>query len=127
MLNTAPPCLCGHSYQAHSRLYAYCVACDRDPRRPFGQQCWKYAPGPESATPPTEETTMPLRLTDLLQPADEVFPTLEAAMAAVLARYPQAVFSDVEWSESTIWVWASNAASQSADPAAAVAWIRQET
>jgi len=45
-------------------------------------------------------------------------------MTLLLARYPEAVFSDVEWTEDTIWVWPTNAASQQADPAEAVAWLR---
>ena len=69
---------------------------------------------------------MPIIITDLLQPADEVAPTLEAAMALLVARYPEAVFSDVEWTELTIFVWPSNAASQEADPARAVAWLQQD-
>lgn len=68
---------------------------------------------------------MPIRITDLFQPADELAPTLEDAMAVLVARYPEAVFSDIEWTEPTIWVWPSNAASQNADPANATAWLTQ--
>jgi hypothetical protein len=68
---------------------------------------------------------MPILITDLLQPADETAATLEAAMALLVARYPEAVFSDVEWTEPTIYVWPSNTASMHADPAQAVAWLRQ--
>jgi len=68
---------------------------------------------------------MPIRITDLSQPAEEEAATLHDAMTLLLARYPEAVFSDIEWThESTIWVWPSNAASQHADPAEAVAWLR---
>jgi hypothetical protein len=69
---------------------------------------------------------MPIRVTDLALAQDDAFPTLDAAMAALVARYPEAVFSDIDFDhEPTIWVWPSNAASQRADPAEAVAWVRQ--
>jgi hypothetical protein len=68
---------------------------------------------------------MPIRITDRFQPADEEAATLQDAMTILVARYPEAVFSDVEWTEPTIWVWPSNAASQDADPARAIAWLRQ--
>ena len=70
---------------------------------------------------------MRIHITDLRQSADEIAGSLEAAMALLVARYPEAVFSDVEWTEPTIWVWPSNAASQDADPARAVAWLRCDT
>jgi hypothetical protein len=68
---------------------------------------------------------MPIRITDLCQPAEEEAATLQDAMTLLVARYPEAVFSDLEWTEPTIWVWPSNAASQHADPARAIAWLRQ--
>jgi hypothetical protein len=68
---------------------------------------------------------MSIRITDLCQPDDEYAATLQDAMTLLVARYPEAVFSDIEWTEPTIWVWASNAASQRADPAQAIAWLRQ--
>jgi hypothetical protein len=68
---------------------------------------------------------MAIHITDLFQPADECAATLEEAMALLVARYPEAVFSDTEWTEPTIWVWRSNAASQDADPARAIAWLRE--
>ena len=69
---------------------------------------------------------MAITLTDLLQPKDEVFATLQDAMTALVGRYTQAVFSDIDFEhDTTIWVWVLNAASQSADPATAVAWLRQ--
>jgi hypothetical protein len=70
---------------------------------------------------------MPIRITDLGHPTEEVVATLQEAMTILVARYPEAVFSDIEWSEPTIWVWATNAASQDADPDRAVAWLWQTT
>jgi hypothetical protein len=67
---------------------------------------------------------MTIRITDLFQPTDEYAATLHDAMVRLLDRYPEAVFSDIEWTEPTIWVWPSNAASQSADPAKAIAWLQ---
>jgi hypothetical protein len=67
---------------------------------------------------------VPIRITDLFQPQDECAATLHEAMTLLLTRYPEAVFSDTEWTEPTIWVWRTNAASQHADPAQAVAWLR---
>jgi len=67
---------------------------------------------------------MPIRITDLFQPTDEYAPSLHDAMVLLLDRYPDAVFSDIEWTEPTIWVWPSNAASQTADPAQAIAWLQ---
>lgn len=65
-----------------------------------------------------------LRVTDLFRPEDETFSTLDEAMEALLERYPEAVFSDLEWPlGEPIWVWPTNAASQRADPAQASAWI----
>lgn len=65
-----------------------------------------------------------IRVTDIFRDADETFPTLDEAMAALVARYPEAVFSDHEWPRrEPIWVWPTNAASQHADPAQASAWI----
>lgn len=72
-----------------------------------------------------EEPPMPIQITDLFQPADEYAATLQEAMTVLVARYPEAVFSDIEWTEPTIWVWPSNAASQNADPAQAIAWLRE--
>ena len=70
---------------------------------------------------------MPIHITDLLQPADEHAPTLQDAMTVLVGRYPEAVFSDIDFDdEPTIWVWPSNAASQHADPATVVAWLREE-
>ena len=70
---------------------------------------------------------MPIDITDLLQPGDETAATLQAAMTLLVGRYPEAVFSDITFeAEPTIWVWPSNAASQNADPAQAVAWLREE-
>jgi hypothetical protein len=69
---------------------------------------------------------MTIILTDLHQETDDTYPTLGAAMTAVLARYPEAVFSAVQWTEPTIWVWPSRAASQDGGPAQAVAWIHRE-
>ena len=37
----------------------------------------------------------------------------------------EAVFSDIEWTEPTIYVWPSNTASMHADPAQAIAWLRR--
>ncbi|HEY5868432.1 MAG TPA: hypothetical protein VI542_23210 [Candidatus Tectomicrobia bacterium] len=72
-------------------------------------------------------TPAPVRVTETHAPHDATYPTLEAAMAALVARYPEAVFSDIDFDhEPTIWVWPSNAASQHADEREAVAWIRQE-
>lgn len=69
---------------------------------------------------------MPIRVTDLALAQDDAFPTLADAMVALVARYPEAVFSDIDFDhEPTIWVWPTNAASQQADPAEAVAWVRQ--
>ena len=68
---------------------------------------------------------MPIRITERSQPAYEVATTLQEAMTRLVARYPEAVFSDIEWSEPTIWVWPSNAASQNADPEEAIAWLRE--
>jgi hypothetical protein len=68
---------------------------------------------------------MAIRIIDLLQPAAETAETLQDAMTVLVARYPEAVFSDIEWTEPTIWVWRTNAASQHADPAEAIAWLRQ--
>ena len=69
---------------------------------------------------------MPITITDLLQPADEHAATLQDAMTVLVTRYPEAVFSDIDFdAEPTIWVWPSNAASQHADPAHAVAWLRE--
>lgn len=65
-----------------------------------------------------------IRVTDLFRDVDEMFETLHDAMTALLERYPDAVFSDIEWPQrEPIWVWPSNAASQRADPAQASAWI----
>ena len=50
-----------------------------------------------------------------LDHAPEVCPSLAVAMALVVARYPEAVFSDVEWTTPTIVAWPTNAASQDAD------------
>jgi hypothetical protein len=69
---------------------------------------------------------MAIRIIDLCQSHVVHAATLHEAMALLLARYPEAIFSDVEWTEPTIWVWPSNAASQNADPAQAIAWLRQE-
>jgi hypothetical protein len=84
-------------------------------------------PWPRSDDEPddTSEPQRPIRITDLFQPADEVVATLEEAMTLLLTRYPDAVFSDIEWTEPTIWVWRTNALSQRADPAQAIAWLRQ--
>jgi hypothetical protein len=68
---------------------------------------------------------MPIRITDLFQPNDEYAATLQEAMTLLVDRYPEAVFSDIAWTEPTIWVWPSNAASQSADSAKAIAWLQQ--
>jgi hypothetical protein len=69
---------------------------------------------------------MTIPITDLLQPHDESVPTLHDAMVVLVARYPEDVFSDIAFdAEPTIWVWPSNAASQNADPAQAMAWLRQ--
>jgi len=68
---------------------------------------------------------MPIRITDLHQATVENAPTLQDAMTLLVARYPEAVFSDIEWHEPTIWVWRTNDASKHADPAQAVAWLRQ--
>jgi hypothetical protein len=68
---------------------------------------------------------MSILITDLLQPADEIAATLQDAMTVLVARYPEAVFSDVEWTEPTIWVWRTNTASMRADPAQAIAFLRQ--
>lgn len=71
---------------------------------------------------------MSIRITDLLRPTDETAPTLEDAMQVLVARYPEAVFSDIDFDhEATIWVWPSNAASQEADTARAVAWMQEHT
>ena len=49
-------------------------------------------------------------------------------MTVLVGRYPEAVFSDIDFdAEPTIWVWPSNAASQQADPAHAIAWLREES
>lgn len=67
-----------------------------------------------------------IRVTDLAMPQDAVYPTLQDAMTALLARYPEAVFSDIDFDhEPTIWVWPSNDASKHADERQAVAWMRQ--
>lgn len=47
MLRTETLCRCLHPYAAHSRRYAYCVACDRDRERPLLQHCLKYVPAPD--------------------------------------------------------------------------------
>lgn len=47
---------------------------------------------------------MAILIIDLLQPHDEYAPRLHDAMVLLLERYPEAVFSDIEWTESTIWV-----------------------
>jgi hypothetical protein len=75
--------------------------------------------------PRPKPSSAPIRITDLGQPAEEEAATLQDAMTLLVARYPEAVFSDIEWTEPTIWVWPSNAASQDADPARAIAWLRQ--
>jgi hypothetical protein len=55
-----------------------------------------------------------------------VYPTLHAAMVAVLAHYPEAVFSDGDFDhDPRIWVWPSNTASMHAAPAEAVAWLEE--
>lgn len=69
---------------------------------------------------------MSIHITDLLQPTDETAATLHDAMTVLLARYPEAVFSDVEWTEPVIWVWPTNAASQHANPAEAIACLTRE-
>jgi hypothetical protein len=74
--------------------------------------------------PGTRRTVMAILITDLLQPHDEYAPTLHDAMVLLLERYPEAVFSDIEWTESIIWGWRTNAASQHADPVQAIAWLR---
>ena len=70
---------------------------------------------------------MTIRISDTgRHPVLEDFPTLQEAMTALVARYPEAVFSDIDFEhEPTIWVWPSNAASQQADERDAVAWIRE--
>ena len=68
---------------------------------------------------------MAFMITDLLQPEDETAATAQDAIAIILARYPGAVFSDIDYAEGVIWVWPSTAASQHADPRRAVAWIQQ--
>ena len=71
---------------------------------------------------------MPIHIADRLQPGDETAATLQAAMTLLVGRYPEAVFSDIAFdAEPTIWVWPSNAASQHADPARAIAWLREES
>jgi hypothetical protein len=53
-------------------------------------------------------------------------PTLQDAMTVLVARYPEAVFSDIDFDhEPTIWVWPTNDASKHADEREAVAWICQ--
>jgi hypothetical protein len=65
---------------------------------------------------------------DLARPRPEPYPTLNDAMVALLARYPEAVFSDVAFDDDpVIWVWPTNTASMHARPADAVAWLREET
>lgn len=49
--------------------------------------------------------------------------TLADAMALLVARYPEAVFSDIAFEEECIWVWPSNTASMHANPGEAVAWL----
>ena len=68
---------------------------------------------------------MPILITDLFQPTDETAATLQDAMTLLVARYPEAVFSDIDFdAEPTIWVWKTNTASMHADPAQAIAWLR---
>jgi hypothetical protein len=70
---------------------------------------------------------MPIFVYDIAQPRPEPYPTLHAAMVVLLARYPAAVFSDVDFDhDPVIWVWPSNTASMHARPEGAVAWLRQE-
>ena len=48
-------------------------------------------------------------------------------MTALVARYPEAVFSDIDFEhEATIWVWPTNDASKHADERQAVASMRRE-
>jgi hypothetical protein len=67
---------------------------------------------------------MPCTVYDLACATPEDFASLQDAMTALLARYPEAVFSDVDFAaDAVIWVWPSNTASMHAAPADAVAWI----
>jgi hypothetical protein len=71
---------------------------------------------------------MPYIVYDLARAAPEPYPTLHDAMQALLARYPEAVFSDVDFDQDPVlWVWPSNTASMHARPRDAVAWIQQDT
>jgi hypothetical protein len=70
---------------------------------------------------------MPITVYDLAHASHEHYPTLHDAMCALLARYPEAVFSDVDFDDApVIWVWPSNTASMHAEPAEAVAWLRAD-
>lgn len=67
-----------------------------------------------------------IRVTDLDSRQDDCYPTLQDAMTALAARYPDAVFSDIDFDhEPTIWVWPTNDASKHADERDAVAALRQ--
>jgi hypothetical protein len=71
---------------------------------------------------------MSILITDLLQPADECAATLQDAMALLMARYPEAVFSATDFDqEPRIWMWETNTASMQADTAQAIAWLRAAT
>jgi hypothetical protein len=66
-----------------------------------------------------------IRVRDLDSRQDECYATLADAMDALVARYPEAVFSDIDFEhEPTIWVWPSNDASKYADEREAVASLR---
>jgi hypothetical protein len=70
----------------------------------------------------------PVHVTDHATRTTEAYPTLHAAMVALLTRYPEAVFSDGDFDhEPTIWVWPSNTASMHAAPDDAVARIEEMT
>ena len=72
---------------------------------------------------PTPDT--PVHVTDTAS-GEATYPTLAFAMTVLVARYPEAVFSDIDFDhEPTIWVWPTNDASTHADEREAVANIRQ--
>ena len=68
----------------------------------------------------------PVHVTDAAY-GEATFPTIQAAMTVLVARYPEAVFSDIDFEhEATIWVWPTNDASKHADERQAVASICRE-
>ena len=68
----------------------------------------------------------PVHVTDATC-GEATYPTLQDAMTALVARYTQAVFSDIDFDhEPTIWVWPTNDASKHADARQAVASICRE-